>query len=310
MKEGNHCIRVVANRTGLSQHVIRVWEKRYGAVTPERTDTNRRFYSEEEVERLSLMRLATAAGHSISLIAKLPSERLRALVAQSAPLAQVVAPRPNLGDRAGRFVASALAAVGEFNSTALEAALNRALVAFGNQGLLRKVVGPLARQIGELWREGNLTAAHEHFLSAALKVFLGRLTTQSALSAAAPRLVIATPPGQLHELGAAMACAEAANLGWRVIYLGANLPVAEIAGAAVQNDAVAVALSLVYPEDDPGLAAELVALRRLLPDSVKVMVGGRAADAYRGTLLQIGAAITEELDELGAWLDTRRRSSP
>ncbi len=309
MREGNHCIRVVANRTGLSQHVIRVWEKRYGAVTPERTDTNRRLYSEEEIERLSLMRLATAAGHSISLIAKLPSDRLRALVAQSAPLAQAVPHRPVLGDRAGRFVASALAAVGEFDGKALEAALNRALVAFGNQGLLRKVIGPLAERIGELWRKGDLTAAHEHFLSAALKVFLGRLNTPSAISAAAPRLVVATPPGQLHELGAAMVATEAANLGWRVVYLGANLPVAEIAGAAIQSDAAAVALSLVYPEDDTGLAAELLALRRLLPDSTKIVAGGRAALTYRSALLQIGASITGDLDELAEWLDASRRSS-
>ncbi len=310
MTEGNHCIRVVANRTGLSQHVIRVWEKRYGAVTPERTETNRRFYSDEEVERLGLMRLATAAGHSISRIAKLPSERLRTLVAQSAPLAQVAPPRPSVGDRATRFVASALAAVNALDSTALEAALNRSLVAFGHQGLLRKVIGPLAWQIGELWREGSLTAAHEHFSSAALKVFLGRLTNQSATSATAPRLVVATPLGQLHELGAAMSCTEAANLGWRVIYLGTSLPAAEIAGAAVQNDAAAIALSLVYPEDDPNLAAELCALRGFLPDMVKILVGGRAAAAYRATLLQIGATITEDLDDLATLLDASRQPHP
>ena len=73
----------------------------------------------------------------------------------------------------------------------------------------------------------------------------------------APVLVVATPSGQLHELGALLVGAAAANLGWHVTYLGASLPAAEIAGAALQNRARAVALSLVYPEDDPTLEDEL-----------------------------------------------------
>ena len=73
----------VARRTGLSAHVIRIWEKRYGAVQPERTGTNRRLYSEEQIERLSLLREITRAGHSIGPVAKLPTEKLRKLAAEA-----------------------------------------------------------------------------------------------------------------------------------------------------------------------------------------------------------------------------------
>ena len=79
--EQGHPIRVVARRTGLTSHVIRVWEKRYGAVSPLRTPTNRRLYSDRDVERLQLLHRAILAGHSIGQIAQLPNERLRALVA-------------------------------------------------------------------------------------------------------------------------------------------------------------------------------------------------------------------------------------
>ena len=70
---------MVARRTGLSAHVIRIWEKRYGAVKPERTPTNRRVYSEDQIERLDLLCRVTQAGHSIGHVAKLPTESLRKL---------------------------------------------------------------------------------------------------------------------------------------------------------------------------------------------------------------------------------------
>src|SRR5262245_25366803 len=80
-REQGYPIRAVARRTGLTSHVIRVWEKRYGAVSPMRTPTNRRLYSDTDVERLRLLHQATLAGHSIGQIAQLPNERLQALVA-------------------------------------------------------------------------------------------------------------------------------------------------------------------------------------------------------------------------------------
>ena len=75
-----HPIRVVAKRTGLSPHVIRAWEKRYEAVRPTRTPTGRRVYSNEDLERLMLLRQATLLGRSIGQIAKVPTEELRAIV--------------------------------------------------------------------------------------------------------------------------------------------------------------------------------------------------------------------------------------
>ena len=76
-----HSIQVVSRLSGLSPHVIRVWEKRYGAVTPVRTGTNRRLYSEEEIQRLRLLSRATAAGHRIGVIAHLGIRDLERLVA-------------------------------------------------------------------------------------------------------------------------------------------------------------------------------------------------------------------------------------
>ena len=83
MANSNHPINAVVRRTGLSAYVIRIWEKRYGAVEPERTATNRRLYSDEQIERLALLREITQAGQSIGYVAKLPTEQLKQIAAAS-----------------------------------------------------------------------------------------------------------------------------------------------------------------------------------------------------------------------------------
>jgi DNA-binding transcriptional MerR regulator/methylmalonyl-CoA mutase cobalamin-binding subunit len=307
MSESHQAIKVVANRTGLSAHVIRIWEKRYGAVTPERTGTNRRLYSDDQIERLSLLRDITRAGHSIGHVAKLPTEKLRKLAIESRT-ANGHAPRALHGAPAQTdFLDECLAAVKSLDARALEGTLKRAAAELGAQGLLQRVVAPLARSVGELWREGALTAAHEHFATAVIRVFLGQAAKPFAGTEQAPVLLVATPAGQLHELGALLAGAAAANLGWHVTYLGASLPAAEIVGAARQSRARAVALSLIYPEDDPRLPGELTALRQALPPEVTLIVGGRAMAAYRDVLKQIGATLAEDLPQLGSALDNLRK---
>jgi len=304
MKNARHSIRVASTRSGLSDHVIRVWEKRYDAVTPERTGTNRRLYSDDEIERLTLLRRAVAAGHSIGNIATLTFPELKALSTDD------IGPHTYAHPPEQSFYQACLQAVKTLDSRQLDEHLKSALIALGHQGLLLHLVTPLTQTIGKLWRAGDLNAAHEHFLTAALKIFLGNIAGQFAVSPLAPALVIATPDGQLHELGAVMINAVAAQLGWRTTYLGASLPAAEIAGAAVQCKAVAVALSIVYPEDDPHLPRELISLRRYLPQETRIVSGGRGVAAYRETLTRIGAIQPVDLDAFSQQLESLRKLRP
>ncbi len=307
MEYAQYPIQLVARLTGLSAHVIRIWEQRYRAVEPQRTATKRRLYSQRDIERLNLLRDLTQAGHSIGQVAQLPTDKLGKLMAAS----------PNLHARAPRaaaeapksisFVEECVAAIQSLDAHALDDALKRGTTALGALGLLQRVVAPLTQTIGDLWREGTLTAAHEHFASAAIRIFLGNLAKPFGAMDDAPVLVVATPAGQVHELGALLVGATAANLGWQVTYLGASLPAAEIAGAAQQRRARAVALSLVYPEDDPRLGGELTLLRDSLAAEVKLLAGGRAMPAYRDALETVGALPIENLAQLGATLDDLRK---
>ena len=307
MNEAQYPIQLVARLTGLSAHVIRIWEQRYRAVEPQRTATKRRLYSQHDIERLNLLRDLTQAGHSIGQVAQLPTNKLGKLVTES-PTAQARAPHAAVESPTSiSFLEECVAAIKSLDAHALDDALKRAATALGALGLLQRVVAPLTQTLGDLWREGTLTSAHEHFASSAIRVFLGNAAKPFGAMDSAPVLVVATPAGQVHELGALLVGATAANLGWQVTYLGASLPAAEIAGAAQQRQARAVALSLVYPEDDPRLEGEVTLLRESLPADVKLLAGGRAMPAYRDALEKVGALPIENLAQLGSILDSLRK---
>jgi len=309
MAEAQYPIQLAARLTGLSAYVIRVWEQRYRAVEPHRTSSNRRLYSQREIERLSLLRDLARAGHQIGQLARLPDRQLRRLVAKS-PGAERAAPGAASTAPADASLASeCIAAIQSLDARALREAFERASLALGVQGMIQRVAGPLAQTMGDLWREGGITAAQEHFATGVLREVLADLAKPFSASDKAPVLVVATPAGQLHELGALLAGAMAANLGWQVIQLGASLPAAEIAGAARGKRARAVALSLVYPEDDEKLPGELTMLRELLSPDVALLVGGRAIPAYREVLLRLGAVLVEDLRQLGDGLDKLRKLS-
>ena len=307
MTEAHHAIKAVVRRTGLTAHVIRIWEKRYQAVKPERTGTNRRLYSEEQIERLSLLRAITRAGHNIGPVAKLPTEKLRKLAAEAETTDGCILRATTDATGKSSILDECIAAVETLDSRALEDALKRGATELGAQGLLQRVIAPLAQTIGELWRDGSITAAHEHFASAVIRIFLGHAAKPFAGPESAPVLIVATPAGQIHELGALIVSAAAGNLGWHVTYLGASLPAAEIAGAARQNRARAVALSLVYPEDDPRLEGEMIRLHESLPTEVTLLVGGRAMPAYREALDKIGATQIKDLAHFCSALDELRK---
>jgi methanogenic corrinoid protein MtbC1/transposase-like protein len=303
-----HSMKVVARRTGLTPHAIRVWEKRYGAVTPMRTAAKRRLYSDAEIERLRLLRQATLAGHSIGQIAHLPTDRLLALVAADA---EAVPPphrrgAPGAAASVPALLDAAVAAIERFDAGGLEAVLRRATVECSLPVLFEQVIAPLMVRIGELWQEGVLRVAHEHLASAVIRTSLELLRGTSLAAPSAPGLIAATPAGQLHEIGALMAAITAASDGWRVAYLGPNLPAADLAAAAQHHQARAVALSIVYPADDPYLAAELASLRRLLPDDLAILVGGRAAQGYAEALETIGAVRLHTLSSLRGALQSLR----
>jgi DNA-binding transcriptional MerR regulator/methylmalonyl-CoA mutase cobalamin-binding subunit len=301
--EKRHPIQVVGRRTGLSADVLRVWEKRYGVVEPGRSPGGHRLYSDEDVERLLLLNRVTSAGRRISRMAGLDSEELRRLVDEDA--AAAVAARETVSPpiRSEPYLVACLSAVDRMDARDLETALMRASVALPATALIEEVVGPLLERIGERWRHGKITPGHEHLASSVIRRVLESIMNACAPGDEAPGIVVTTPAGQVHEFGALLVGAAAAALGWRVTYLGASLPAPDIAAVAKSAGARAIALSIVYPNDDPTVAEELRSLRRAVDPAVEILVGGRAAASYGEAIEAIEATRVTDLVQLISFLE-------
>ena len=194
--------------------------------------------------------------------------------------------------------AAALRATHRLDAVELEAILERAAVTLGVPEFLDGVVAPVLKEIGRGWRERSVSVAQEHLATAVVRRVLGWLLGVYEVDGAAPRLVVATPPGQVHELGALMVAVSAAAEGWAVTYLGPDLPVADLVSAVAQTGARAVAISVVYVPDDRDVAAALRETRAGLPARVPLLLGGAAAPTIRLEPEVAGVVLLESLPEL------------
>jgi DNA-binding transcriptional MerR regulator/methylmalonyl-CoA mutase cobalamin-binding subunit len=289
-------VQVVVRQTGLTPHVLRAWEKRYGAVRPTRSESGRRLYTDLDVRRLKLLSRITKQGHPIGNVATLPDEALENLAKQTT-IPQAERPHGGKG-RSDRertaIVRDCIAAVQGFDTDGLNKILKRTVVEAGYTAAVRQVVAPLAQRLGDLWSEGIIQTSHEHFASVVVRTFLLDPARQYSGTPPNSALVASTLQGQLHELGVIMAAALAAERGWRVIYLGPSLPALEIASVAMKSEARVVALSMVYPEAEALIENELRELRNSLPEKIPILIGGSGAESYRTLIDELQVQLVED----------------
>ncbi len=306
MQDAKYVIKIASKLSGLSPYVIRAWEKRYGVVDPERTDSNRRLYSNEEVEHLRLLRKLTETGYPIGSIAGMTVSELRLLL--EAEESGESSARKQKGDASSqqRMREDLLTLAKKLDGVGLERMLVEGSVLFSHRVLLEEVIIPFVESVGRGWKDGSIRIAHEHVATAAVRNMLTNLLYEANVSPDARTVVVSTPQGQAHELGALIGANIVVMSGWDVVWLGPDLPAEEIAASARDVDAAVVLLSVVYPPDDPRIHTELADLARMLPPDVSVVVGGRSAAGYRDTIEQIGACLLESIDHLWEYLDRRR----
>ena len=299
-------VRVVATRTGLSPHVLRAWERRYRVVVPSRSEGGQRLYSDLDIERLRKLRRLVDAGHAISRLAGLTLEQLDLM--NGAEL-QPAKPGSEMDEVGGR-VEEALGAAARFDSARFEAVLERAALSLGIPTFLDQVAAPALERIGHGWADGSVSVAQEHMATAGFRRVLGWLLRVNEVQGPARRLVVATPPSQVHELGALMVAVSAAAEGWKVTYLGPNMPVAELVRAAQETRADAVALSVVYPGGTDGLFAALRRPGEGLPPEIPLIVGGAAMRQRRQEAESVGALVVETLPEFRSLLARLSQGHP
>jgi DNA-binding transcriptional MerR regulator/methylmalonyl-CoA mutase cobalamin-binding subunit len=261
-------IRAVAQLTGISLDTLRAWERRYEAVTPHRGERGR-MYTEADVTRLRQLGALVDRGHAIGTIARLDDAQLTRLVESSGNLSpgrSPAMPEARLDD--------ITAALDRYDLAAIEQELNRFAAVLAPRDLIFAVILPLLTDIGNRWQDGTLRPAQEHLVSAIVRSVLGGLLRVLTRTEASPRVVFAAPSGERHELGLLSAAVLTAAEGFGVVYLGPDLPAADIWHAATHAEARIAIVSLTTP--GAVTRAELRALAQP-PEGVALWVAGPAA---------------------------------
>ena len=260
-------------QTGMPAYLIRAWESRYSAISPLRSNANRRIFCADDIKRLRLLNKAVESGHSISQVATLSQEELVGIVGTDPIRAQ----RPfseNATDslRAESYYRKSLRLVAELDVDGLQAFLDRAAINLTRPAVILDVIVPLHIETKRLVQSGNLRLINLNAVTSILQAFLWDLLKTSVVSESSPKIVIGTPTGQHSEIAALALALIAAESGYRSLYFGSNLPANDVAAAVKFKGAQAVA---IFTEDfkvQSRVESDVKKLRDILNDDIAILV--------------------------------------
>lgn len=270
-------IQEVASLTGLSADRLRAWERRYDVIRPDRQPNGYRAYSADQVALLrAIARLLDRGARIGDLVTRPPAD----VIAEAST---------RLPD--GSPLGALISAVGALDRDELEALIAQQLALRGLRRFADEIVLPLAELVGDLWVVGQLPIAGEHLASEVIVHALkGGLRHGRARG---PMAVCACLPGERHEWGFLCSLAHAHDAGWRIHYLGADLPLEEVVGAAWQLTPQVVALSVSDPETCAFSLDALLELPDRLPAGTAAAIGGGGTKGREHVLANVGYRLGE-----------------
>jgi DNA-binding transcriptional MerR regulator len=285
----------LSRRTGVTDHVLRAWESRYGLLRPVRSSGGFRLYTDGDEERVRRMQFHLALGLGAAQAA-------RAAIAEAettgAPVVGVRRSGGNSMTDLHALAADLRTALDALDEPAAQTVLDRLMSDFTLAAALRDVVLPYLGDLGARWANGELPIAHEHFAS---NVIRGRLAglARGWGNGNGPRAVLACPPGELHDLALMIFGIILNRWGWRVDFFGVNTPVVDLVDDARRSPPDLIVLAATVPGCLRAIRSDLAQLAAVAP---LALAGGGAsqdlADAV-GARLLTGDPVTEAEHEAG-----------
>src|SRR5512146_241517 len=286
--DGSPVLRIgeLSRRLGVSDHVLRAWESRYGLLQPVRSAGGFRLYSEADESRVRRMQAHLARGLSAA-------EAAQAVLGDDNGAGRGRAAGPDRDTSAVGELSGALRqALDAFDEPAAQAALDRLVSDLSVTTVLRDVVLPYLTELGERWESGTASVAQEHFAS---NVIRGRLAglARGWGNGHGPRAVLACPSGELHDLALMVFGIVLHRSGCRIDYLGMNTPAGELTRTADARRPDLVVLAATPPETLERLAAQLAALAQRSPLALAGAGATPEIAAAVGARLLTGDPVTE-----------------
>ena len=172
-----YSIKAIASLTGLGTETLRAWERRYQAIVPRRNDSGRRFYSQQDLERLMLLANLTRQGHAISKLSSMPHDELEKLLNNGSE-------KPDINVS---FTEQIIEALLDYRIDRCEQLLKKALMSNETLPYLKEILSPTLQQVGQLWHDGEINVAQEHIFSSCVKrILLGMVNILHSFSANRP----------------------------------------------------------------------------------------------------------------------------
>ena len=246
-----------SRRVGVSPELLRAWERRYELLQPLRTEGGFRLYTDDDAERVERMTRALGVGFSAA-------EAARRALTQDRPMERA------LDGAAERLVAAARA----YDEATVHAILDEAFSGFSLEAVLRDLVLPVLREIGAEWERGALGVGQEHFASNLVRarlLALARLWGRGG----GPLAILGCVPGEWHDMGLIAFGLVLRSHGWRILFLGADTPLATLRRAVETTDP---RLVVVASMDSALLEAQSTELRRLGRSAPLVLSGAGASE--------------------------------
>jgi DNA-binding transcriptional MerR regulator/methylmalonyl-CoA mutase cobalamin-binding subunit len=220
MMTEQYSIKDLERITGIKAHTIRIWEKRYNIVQPERSDTNIRFYSDENLKKLLNVSILVKNGYKISKVADLDNKQISEKIIEISRLSH------NYTNQIESLIVSMI----ELDEIKFESILNNTILKLGFEKTVFDILYPLFQRIGVLWQVGSINPAQEHFLSNLIrrKMLVATDGLSPVADSKAKQFILFLPEWELHEIGLLLFEYLLRKHGYKVIYLGQSLPMDDV----------------------------------------------------------------------------------
>ncbi len=292
----NHRIHRVAKLTGLSKDVIRIWERRYGLVKPSRGANRYRIYTDDEVALLRYVKNEMNRGQSIGDLIAVGREKLLASATCVAAADAVDSPPYE------RVLGELVGALQPLNRNSFERRLNGAVAVIPFEEALYGILLPLQSRVGQLWHDGKLGVAVEHYVTNQVRQKIFSAMNQLPVHEQGPKVVVACPPGEFHEVAAQAVAYICASRGCHIYYLGTSMPTEDLLKFCEQVQPRLVLISVVTPPSE--LLSLTNALVELADPARTVLLGGASAHLITLPVHASGIEFMHDLADLQAYLTT------
>lgn len=261
---GKYSIKELERLSGIKAHTIRIWEKRYGLIEPQRTSTNIRYYTDEELKKIINVSLLNSHGVKISHIADLDEESLIKKVIEFT----------EKKTEADIYINQLIVAMIDLDEEALDQQLAKLSLKFGIERMMTEIIYPFLDRIGILWQTNNITPAQEHFISNIVRQkLIVAIDSLPFPSKNARRAVLFLPEDELHEIGLLFCYYLLKKEGIQVIYLGQMVPYNDVKAIGSSHEPSLFVTSFIAEQSPKALQAYITTLAQDFPTARIIATG-------------------------------------